>query len=247
MVIKKKNSVAKKPVNKTSENKKIAKKSTAKKSAAIAKIKTTISVVKGWTKNHKRVVALTLAVVLVVGSVPTYCYTTRKISEKIEGSEAYSRAVLGWLRVVMTRDPSQKIALEGETAEIYNAMKDHAVRIANVYPTLRNLQVKASVLTPVNEQEAIATYKRIIKGAGKCKICSAFKIEKSEKENPRYYYEIARLYVRLKDKELATKFIDKALEKATVAGTDAEALNSMKSAKTEIAKMPATVKTDAKK
>ena len=69
-------------------------------------------------QHRKRIIhsiLVALAFIVVFGSIPMYCYTTKTIAERYENSAGYRRAIFGWLKVVMSRKPNEKIKLEGET------------------------------------------------------------------------------------------------------------------------------------
>lgn len=186
------------------------------KSGKACKIKNFASKLLSAIKNNKQKIKYSVILVLILGFAPTYCYTAKKVAESYENSDGYKRAVFGWLKVVMSRKPNSKIKLEGDNLTAYNAIKDYALKIANVYPSLRNLQIKASILTPVDSMGAIDAYMNIINRSGKyewCPICQGLVISKSEKENYRYYFEIARLYEKMGNKEQAEKYIAISIEK----------------------------------
>ncbi len=168
-----------------------------------------------FAKNRKKIIYAVLAL-FILGFAPMYCYTAKKIAEGYENSEGYRRAIFGWLKVVMSKKPNEKIKLEGDNLKAYNEIKDYALKISNVYPSLRNLQIKASILTPVDPQGAIKAYQNIINRAGKykwCPICKGLIINKAEKNNYRYYFEIAKLYEKLGNTEKAMKNIDISIKK----------------------------------
>lgn len=189
---------------------------------------------KHFQLNAVKIIAILL--VLVSASVPTYRYASKKIAEKYQTSEGFKKSFLGWALIVAQLEPNKKIKLEGPTLEIYNNMKNYIVKIAGIYPTLENLEIKANVLVPVDPEGAIKTYEKILDKAGSISIYTP-KIDREAKKNYKYYFELAKLYMRVENKSKAVENIKEAV-KLMPAGLDKNIVESIKKLGKDIEKMP---------